>query len=179
MGERRVLAAVGLCAALVLAVRSGSAEPVVDPWAGLRFLVGSWVGGGSGTPGEATGAASFDLDLDGHVMVRRSRADVPEQPGKRAAVHHRDLMVIYPAAGGGGQHAVYFDNEGHVINYAVVASAPDRAVFTSDAAGGGPRFRLVYELDAAGVLHVDFAIAPPGGEFATYTSGTLQRAAAR
>jgi hypothetical protein len=174
-----VLAAVGLCAALVLAANSGSAEPVGDPWAGLRFLVGGWVGGGSGAPGEATGVASFDLDLDGHVMVRHSRADVPEQPGKRPAVHHRDLMVIYPGAEGAGQRAVYFDNEGHVINYAVAAPAPGRAVFTSDAGGNGPRFRLAYELDAAGVLHVDFAVAPPGGEFATYTRGTLQRAPAR
>lgn len=190
-----VLGAVLLSAALPLLAQTGSPQPAAsappakemekapgpkpDPWAPLRFLVGRWTGVGSGKPGEAiSGAASFELRLDGNVMVRDNRAEyAAAEPGKPPVVH-ADLMVIYRDAGSGAFRADYFDNEGHVIHYGVsFPAAGDGAIFETEPGGRGPRFRLVYEAAPGGGLTVDFLMAPPGGEFKSYVKGALKRAA--
>ncbi len=170
-------------AVLVLAVGVGTgAQPAaaapapLDP---LRFLVGTWRGDGSGTPGQGSGAATFAFDLDGRVLVRRNRAEYPAAAGKPAAVHD-DLMVVYPAPGGRGLAAMYFDNEGHVSEYddIAVSSDPKRVVFTSEASPAAPRFRLTYAQVDADTVEVTFEIAPPGAPtaFKSYVSGRTRRA---
>src|ERR1700730_15668872 len=95
-------------------------------WDAFRFLIGEWVGEGTGAPGEATGGFSFSFDLDGQILVRRNRSDYPATKEK-PAYSHTDLMVIYK--GSEGARAIYFDNEGHVIHYAVSLSK-DQATLT-------------------------------------------------
>jgi len=126
----------------------------------LAFLVGEWPASGTGQPGAGTGTATFARSLQDKVIVRTSYADYPAAAGKPAS-RHDDLMVIH-AAPGGGARADYYDSEGHVIRYAVQSPAAGQAIFLSEAAGGGPRFRLAYTLAAPGVLKGEFAIAPPG-----------------
>lgn len=145
--------------------------PAADPMAALRFLQGEWVGvDGDGTPGKAAGACAFTPDLDGKLLLRRSFADYPAAEG-RPALHHEDRMAIY--AEGGALKADYWDSEGHVIRYAVEASA-SAVVFTS-LPGPGPRFRLSYRLGADGMLVLDFEIAPPGKDFSPYLHARLKR----
>lgn len=56
-------------------------------------------------------------------------------------------MVVYPAAPG-SLRAIYFDNEDHVIQYAVTTSdSPPSVVFLIDDVPGRPRFRLSYVLN--------------------------------
>jgi len=149
-----------------------------DAWGPLRFLVGTWTGRGSGKPGEATSAvASFAFDLDKQILVRKNRAEFAPKPGEKKAEVHEDLMVIYPAPGSSGFRAVYFDNEGHVINYTI--SFPGKkssAVLESEASDKAPRFRLVYEPGPDGALNNEFLIAPPGGTFKSYVKGTMKKA---
>jgi hypothetical protein len=89
-------------------------------------------------------------------------------------------MVVYQPDGAGAR-AVYFDNEGHVIHYAVEL-APERGtlVFLSDVIPGAPRFRFTYRLAAADRLGIAFDIAPPGNPeaFSPYIQATAQRAIA-
>jgi len=147
-----------------------------NPWAKLNFLVGEWQGIGSGAPGEATGGTTFSFELGGKVLLRKSWAKYPPKPGEKEGLSHEDLMIIYPASGGAPFRAVYFDNEGHVINYAV--SFPDQAnsaVFETEPGPPGPRFRLTYGLGSAGTLENVFWIAAPGGDFKAYVQGTLKR----
>ncbi len=192
MGSKRSLAFVAFLLSAMVAVSAvpclgqapqtaakASAAPEVkaDPWAPLSFLVGRWTGVGSGKPGEAiSGGTTFELRLDGKVLLRDNRAEyAAAEPGKPNVVHS-DLMVIYPD--GGGFRADYFDSEGHVIHYAVSFPEPGKAVvFETDPGGKGPRFRLVYGAAPDGSLTVDFLIAPPGGEFKSYVKGALKRAA--
>jgi len=154
-----------------LALGSASAP---DPWSGLRFLFGDWrLASGGGTPGEAvSGAFTFTLELDGHVAVRRSRSEYAPKPGEKAGVKHSDLMVLAPTAS--GLSATYWDNEGHVLHYAVKAEA-GVVTFESDPAAPGPRFRLVYERQSEDEVTVAFFIAPPGGTYAPYVSGRATR----
>ena len=157
---------------------AAAAGTPASPLGAVSFLLGDWRGEGSGQPGRGRGATSFELDLGGRVLVRRSRSEYPAAAGKPALVHD-DLMVIYAKPGGGGLEAVYFDNEGHVIEYAARVT-PDgrRVVFVSAAEPAVPTFRLTYAEVADGVVDVTFEIAPPGapGAFKPYVSGRIRRA---
>ena len=42
----------------------GSPQAAADAWGSIRFLVGDWVGEGSGNPGEGSGFVSFRFDLE-------------------------------------------------------------------------------------------------------------------
>ncbi len=151
--------------------------PGADPWAGVRFLAGEWVGEGSGRPGEGSGTFSFRFDLDGRVLVRRDHSEYPASPGRPATVHDA-LMVVYPRPNGGGHAAVYFDNERHVIRYDVGVSADGgTVVFLSTPAPGSRRYRLTYERVGADEVEVTFEVAPPGEPpaFKTYIAGRSRR----
>ncbi|HQR30367.1 MAG TPA: hypothetical protein PLL32_08150, partial [Anaeromyxobacteraceae bacterium] len=128
-------------------------------------------------PGAPTsGAFSFDIDLDGHVAVRRGRAVVPPASGAPGGpTVHEDLTVFHPASD--GIVASYWDNEGHVLRYRL-RSSQDGVVQESEPASGGPRFRLTYRRLAADRLEVVFAVAPPGGDFRDHVKGTVRRVSA-
>src|SRR5215831_7766048 len=154
-----------------------AAAQAKDPWAPLSFLLGSWSGKGSGKPGDvAAGTASFSFDLKKNVIVRKNRAEIAAKPGATDGSVHEDLLIIYQQPAGGHFKAIYFDDEGHVINYSV--SFPDKqvgAVFESDAMGPGPRFRLTYTLAKNGDVETTFSIAPPGGDYKPYVSGVMTK----
>ncbi len=159
---------------LCLAAPALAAEPAraADPLDGLAFLVGEWTATGGGRPGEATAASfAFSRELGGRVLVRRNRAEYAPRPGAREAVVHEDLMIVYAAPP--GLRAIYFDNEGHVIHYAV-AIAGGVVTFESEA-GSGPRFKLAYERTGEREVSATFSIAPPGKPYQTYVSGTARR----
>jgi hypothetical protein len=138
-------------------VLTAQAQPAVDAFAQLRFLVGEWVGEGAGLPGQTSGAASFRFELEGKVLVRRSHADMAATKD-RTASRHEDLMTLFSE--GGELKAHYLDNEGHVIRYRV-AEVPGGIAFISEPAPG-PRFRLSYLKKAEGLVTVRFEIAAPG-----------------
>ncbi|HEX3553347.1 MAG TPA: hypothetical protein VIA62_08960 [Thermoanaerobaculia bacterium] len=138
-------------------------------WEPLAFLVGDWEGTGTGAPGASKGGFSFEPQIQGNGLLRRSTNDSPSG-------HHEDVMLVYRNPGGAFR-AVYVDNERHVIQYAVTATAEPRgAVFLSDEAAGMPRFRLTYKLRPDGTVGITFELAPPGSAvFKTYTEGTAKR----
>lgn len=139
------------------------AVPVAGPeWGPLRALVGTWEG--SDPANHSTGGFTLAPDLGGKVLVRRSTNDSPKG-------HHEDLMVIE----GGGKRAMYWDNEGHVIAYAITADA-SHVEMLSDEVAGAPRFKLTYEIKGADEVAIDFAIQMPGAaDFQHYVGGTVHR----
>jgi hypothetical protein len=150
---------------------------VNDRWAPFQFLLGSWSGTGSGQPGEAVaGSTSFSFDLEQNILVRKNRAEYAPKPGEKSGLVHEDFMIIYRQPGESQFRAIYFDNEGHVIDYRVSFPAKQQSVvFESDASESAPRFRFIYEISPDSLLSGEFLIAPPGGEFKTYTKGKLKR----
>jgi hypothetical protein len=152
--------------------------PTPDPLARLKFLVGEWEGVGSGVPGEGVGGTSFAFELRNNILVRKNWATYPPKPGETEGISHEDLMFIYPLPGGPSMKAIYFDNEGHVIEYAASFPRQENAVvFESDSANPGPRFKLSYALSGDGKLTVVFSMAYPGGEFKDYARGLLMKKA--
>jgi hypothetical protein len=145
----------------------------------LKFLVGEWKGEGGGKPGQATaGGFSFSFELQGKVLIRRSFSEyaaTAERPGFR----HDDLMIVYQDPDAKSVRAVYFDSEGHTIQYSVALSEDKRTLtFISDASQLGPRYRFIfYRQPQDDLLIFEFDIAPPGkpDAFSKYVDGKAFR----
>ena len=148
-----------------------------DPWTGLRFLLGTWEAKTTGGVAQAQASAgyAFRLELRDHLLARHSRTGTCAAPDDFDC-QHSDLLYIYPAAAGQAFEAIYFDNEGHVLHYAVSIPKPGTAVFLSDAAQPGPQYRLSYTyLD--GVMSGQFEMKMPAqADFTSYLewSGKLR-----
>lgn len=179
-------AALTLC---VLVASLGLPAPAQPPgqvqkagaWEPLEFLMGDWTGDGSGSPGQGIGGFTFRIDLQQAVVVRTNQANYPAAKD-RPAFTHDDLMVIYRDPANAQPHAIYFDNEGHVIHYAVSFGAGrDTVQFLSDAGPGVPRYKLTYTTSGAADVAIKFEIAPPEKPeaFATYIEAKARRKSAQ
>ncbi len=152
------------CASCGHAAPMPPAAPPGPAWEPLRPLVGSWEGRDDAR--HTTGRFTLAPDLGGAVLVRRNYDETPQG-------HHEDLMVIYRDPG--GLRAKYFDNEGHVIDYAVAAQGA-HVELVSDPIANLPRFLLTYDVHGPNELAIDFAMAPPGStDFKHYTGGIVHR----
>jgi len=128
--------------------------PASAPFQPLAFLTGTWTASAQGPSGTtAIGTYTFQFELAGHILARHSASAACKGPASFDC-EHGDLLYIYtettpPAAPIQALHAIYFDNEGHVIHYNVSTPDPTTAIFLSDAAQPGPQFRLIYQLKAS------------------------------
>lgn len=147
-----------------------------ENWKGWEFLIGNWIAEGGGKPGAASsGSFSFTPELDGKILVRRNDSEYPASGG-RPAIKHEDLMVVYKDNVNHRTSATYFDNEGHVIHYAVTVAPDGKGItFVSDPSVPGPRFRLVYTAQPDGTVHGSFDIGAPGKDFTPYTTWSAHR----
>jgi len=162
-----------------LATQAVRAQSKATSLEDLKFLAGEWKGEGGGKPGQASaGGFSFTFELQGKVLVRRSFSEyaaTPERPGFR----HDDLMVVYQDQGGKGFRAIYFDSEGHVIQYSVALSEDKRTLtLISEPSPTAPRFKFVYyRQQGDDTLTFEFDIAPTGkpDAFSKYVDGRAIR----
>lgn len=137
-------------------------------------LMGEWTGTGNGNPGTGSGKFSFEYNLDKKIIVRKNHSEYPAS-GDKAAVIHDDLMIIYADESGSYNKAIYFDNEGHVINYTVNFPSENIVEMQSEPQISTPMFRLTYKIEGESGT-VKFEVAPPGSsEFKTYLEGNIKR----
>jgi hypothetical protein len=142
--------------------------------AGVEALIGEWTGAGTGAPGEGNGGFTFRRDLQGKVIVRKNFAEYPPTKN-RPAYRHEDLMIMYEDSSKMLQ-ADYWDNEGHVIHYAV-AMSPDRCIvtFESPRTTTDAAYKLRYTFKSPDEMSIDFQIAPPGKDFGNYITASAKR----
>ncbi len=138
--------------------------PKWDKW---QWLMGNWKGEGSGQPGQGEGYFTFSYDLDQNIIVRKNHTVLSTD--KTKATVHDDLMIVYPAPDGSTK-AIYFDNEGHVIDYQVSIS-DGSIVFTSNRTGNMPVFRLTYKPLGSNKVNIKFEMSQDGVTFNTYLEG--------
>jgi hypothetical protein len=142
-------------------------------WDKWNWLMGEWEGEGSGQPGQGDGTFSFKLDLDKKIIIRKSHSEYPATENKPRIIHD-DLMIVYLDFSGSASKAIYFDNEGHTINYAITYS--DKSiVLTSDKISNVPIFRLTYTLLDSETINTKFEMSQDGEKFMTYIEGKSKR----
>jgi len=165
---------------LLPSISPAQQTPVPAMFAPIQFLIGSWSGPSVSDAGPGTGTDSFTLDVQGHVIVRRSHAVYPGKDGRPATIYD-STMFIYKDPAYRQLRADYVDNENHVIHYSLVPGADAHvARFVSDPAPTAPTFRLTYTDRADDkAMSVKFELAAPGtANFATTVAdGTLTRTA--
>jgi len=77
-------------------------------------------------------------------LVRKSHSEYPAQ-GNRPATIHNDFMIVSLDYSGNPSKAIYFDNEGHTMNYSITYTA-NTIVLLSEKIQNVPIFRLTYTL---------------------------------
>jgi hypothetical protein len=145
-------------------------------WKRWHFIIGEWVAEGGGKPGQGTGSFSFDFDLQKRILIRKNSAIYPPAGGNPAYTHN-DLMIIYKGPSYSTE-AMYFDNEGHVINYSVKFSDDQNSIiFESIPQAHEPVYRLTYIKVNNQKLNLKFEIAQPDTplNFSTYIEATAHR----
>jgi hypothetical protein len=159
-----------LAGACVLAAQPAAPHPPLER---VGFLLGVWTSDTETELGHATAESTFALELDGRILTRRGSTRYTS--GKSAGTQHDDLLIVYPEGPGGGLKAIYFDAEGHVIHYTVTVPEADTAVFDSDPARPGPRYRLTHKV-AGRRMETRFEVAGLGRTgYQTYVSGVSVR----
>ena len=129
----------------------------------MGFLEGTWYAHAqAGSAGaQSNGTYTFKPELKHHVLVRSSEAYAACKGPASFDCEHSDVLYVYQEAESQPLKAIYFDNEGHVIHYAVSTSDSSTAVFISDASSSGPQFQLVYQLKDK-VMSGKFQMRMPG-----------------
>jgi len=160
----------GLVLMMPVSVSLGQQDAAWSKWS---WLIGEWVGEGSGQPGEGGGSFSLQPDLDGKILVRKNHFEYPATKDKPKIVHN-DLMIVYRDEADQPGKAIYFDNEAHTIEYAVGLN--DKSiVFTSNKIPNMPLFRLTYLLLDEDTITVKFEMSQDGQTFKVYTEGKCKR----
>jgi hypothetical protein len=162
-----------LLSIILLTAASVSFGQQNSSWNNWHWLLGTWTGEGSGQPGKGGGTFTFSHDLDSMIIVRKSHSEYPATDNKPAVIHD-DVMIVYTDFIGGPAKAIYFDNEGHTINYQV-AYADESIVLTSNKMPGVPVFRLTYTLLDTGTVDTKFEMSQDGDKFITYIEGKSKK----
>lgn len=168
-----MIAAIVLLSVLSFAQQSA---PITN-WDNWNFLIGKWVGEGSGDAGQGTGYSIFEKSLNGKVLIRKNRADYPATKD-RPAYSHDDLMIVYFDPASKQPRAFYTDSEGHVIQYAATLSSDGNTLtFVSDPLPASPRYRLTYLRTKPDAMSLKFEVAPPGNpeQFQKFIEATLRK----
>ena len=166
--KAKLLLTIALCGYMLLC--SGQENPAWDKW---NWIIGDWRGEGSGQPGQGSGTFSFFFDLDKNIIVRKSHSVYPATAGKPQIIHD-DLMIIYSDPAASLDKAIYFDNEGHTINY-TVAYKEKSILLTSDKIPDRPVFRLAYTLLDDETVKTSFEMSQDGEKFTPYIEGKSKK----
>ena len=142
-------------------------------WTNFDGLVGEWVGDGAGQPGQGSGTFTFSYDLGNKILVRKGHTTFPKTENKAETIHD-DLMVVYAEYPGAPLKAVYFDNEGHTINY-TIQCVEKSIILTSSKMPNVPIFRLTYTLLDKNVINTKFEMSRDGEKFNAYLEGKSKK----
>jgi hypothetical protein len=165
---------------LCSAVYSQQSTPASN-WDAWKFIQGKWVGEGTSDQGQGTGYFTFDLDLQGKVLVRRNHSEYPATK-ERPTYIHEDLMIVFIDLATKLPRAFYTDSEGHVINYGVTLSSDGKKIsFLSDIQAASPRYRLTYVRTQPDHMTVTLEMAKPGkpDDFQKIVEGAVRKTTER
>jgi hypothetical protein len=83
-------------------------------------------------------------------------------------------MIIYLDSNKNPSKAIYFDNEGHTINY-LISYTDKTIILTSEKVPESPVFRLVHSMLDNETCKTRFEISQNGEQFTLYIEGNSKR----
>jgi hypothetical protein len=150
-----------------------------DPYAPLRFFVGSWRGDQNGQPGHGTAERTYAFVLNDRFLQENNTSTYPPQEkNKSGEVHHDMGMIGYDKA---RKKFVFrqFHVEGFVNTYVEEeGSDTKKMVFTTENienVAPGRRARETYLILNENEFIERFELAEPGKDFALYSEAHLKR----
>jgi hypothetical protein len=160
---------------MALAVQPIFAQEASSVWGKWQYLLGEWQGAGSGQPGDGNGSFTLKPKLGGNILERKSKTEFAATATSPALIHE-DVMIVYKSSDGTPGKAIYFDNEGHAIQYNITY-ADNKIILTSDVNSTMPRFRLSYEMLDKNLVNIRFEMAMPNApeQFKLYLEGKSKK----
>ena len=156
-----------------------SAVAQSDPWATVRVFEGKWEGPTSGKPGIGTTSREYRFELDGKFLSQRDTSVYqPADPAAKPFVHQDFGFFSYDTS---LKKLVWrqFHSEGLVNEYTLDSVSPDgkSLVFVTTHIENlpGARAKKIYRVLSADEIEETFMLAPPGQDFALYTTAHLRR----
>lgn len=169
----------GLLGPVAFSQQPPAAAPA-DVWAPFRVFVGTWKGGGEGTPGTGTGVQTFAFILRGtYLQVQNKTTIAPSTQNPKGEVHEDMGVFSYDKA-----RKAFILRQFHVegfVNQYVLENPPAEGqpfVFVSESIENIPagfKARLTYKFIDADTYEQTFDLAPPGQEFTCYSKGVMRR----
>jgi hypothetical protein len=138
----------------------------LDKW---NWLTGEWKDNVSHTSGQPGNSFTFTFDLDRKILVRKTNSSQSDITGKYTMIH-QDLMIIYPDQAGKSDKAIYFDNEGLIINYKITFEGKS-IIFKNYDRGNSPVYRLTYTRIDNETASRKFELSRDGENFTTFEEG--------
>ena len=176
---RSALVLVALMASTVAAQEPPKAARP-DPFAPIRFMVGTWKGESSGQSGKGTSERTYAFELGDAFLVARNTAVYPPQPKNEKGETHRDTgFISYDKL---RKTLVFrqFHSEGFVNQYLLDPNATreDTVVFVTETIENimpGWRARETYRKTGPDTMVETFELAEPRKEFEVYSVCKLTR----
>jgi hypothetical protein len=179
MLTRLAALAVGVVTMVTLVIPATIAgENADDPWAPIRFLLGSWQGEATGFGGPSTVEHTYEMVLGNQFIQLRTRSISAARDGQPGDVHEDQGFFSYDRA---RERIVLrqFLSEGFVNTYVLDDIEQDGRVLvlTSESTenAGGMRARLRYTIESDDVYELVLELAQPGKDFAGCQSMRMRR----
>lgn len=151
-----------------------------DPWAPLRFIVGSWRGTNAGQPGEGTSERTYQFEFDGTFLVGRNKAVYPPQPANAKGETHQDTGFFSYDKARKKLVLRQFHSEGFVNQYVVDELAADgkSITFVTESIENIPpgwRASERYRITGPDEFVETFELCAPGKACEVYAEGRFRR----
>ena len=169
-----------LLLASVSTLQEAKPAAAADPWAPLRFMVGTWRGTSTGEPGQGTSERTYQFEFGETFLYVRNKGVYPAQPkNPKGEVHQDTGFFSYDKT---RKRLVFrqFHSEGFVNQYILDPAASDgkSLVFVTEAIeniAAGWRARETYRPIGPDEFIETFELAAPGKDFTPYTECHLRR----
>lgn len=144
----------------------------------MKALVGTWRGDASGEPGAGKVERTYRFAIGGRYLEVHNRSVYSPSNAKPAGEIHEDVGFYSHDTARKALVLRQFHIEGFVSQYVLESADAQTFVFVSESIENIPsgfRARETLRLTGPDRVEETFELAPPGKEFAVYSSSSLVR----
>lgn len=155
-------------------------EQKADIWQPLRFLEGSWQGGGDGMSGHSEVTQKYEFILNGQFLQMQTKSVFEPQEKNPNGEVHKDLAFFSYDKSRKTFVLRAFYIEGFVNTYILSEISEDGAILTFETeavenAPVGTKAKLVFKQISDNEIEESFFVAFPGQDLACYSTNRLKK----